>query len=101
MGVEDPVVRIGIIPFACVDANFHRRRGEPGNWLARLEMSNDIRDRKKYKGRKKCTIESSIRYFRPRYGDMEEVEVVKWDRGRENSEDPLRDETICDFRASS
>lgn len=45
MGVEDPAVRIGIIPFACVDTNFHRRRGEPGNWLARLEMSNDIRDR--------------------------------------------------------
>ena len=35
------------------------------------------------------------------YVDMEEVEVVKWDKGRENSEDPLRDETICDFRASS
>lgn len=45
MGVEDPAVRIGIIPFACVDTNFHRRREEPGNWLARLEMSNDIRDR--------------------------------------------------------
>lgn len=101
MGVEDPVVRIGIIPFACVDANFHRRRGEPGNWLARLEMSNDIRDRMERNIKEGKNVRSNLVFDISVYVDMEEVEVVKWDRGRENSEDLLRDETICDFRASS